>query len=118
MESQAESQTEQAAAASAPPAAPSGPGAAEFAALQESRERFILLAARAAAMGRSMRNMEQAQARQGLGMRADMAAARDSMEFLLGGAKEALDARDLVTANRNMDLAERALERLEGFFGR
>ena len=65
-----------------------------------------------------MRTMEQAQARQGVGMRGDMAAARDSMEFLLGGAKDALEARDLLTAKRNMDLAERALERLEGFLGR
>jgi len=47
-----------------------------------------------------------------------MAAARDSMEFLLAEAKGALEARDLPTAKRNMDLAERALEKLEGFLGR
>ena len=77
-----------------------------------------MIAARAAAVGRTMRTMEQRQASQGVGMRGDMAAARDSMEFLLGGAKEALDARDLVTAKRNMDLAERALEKLESLLGR
>ena len=65
-----------------------------------------------------MRTMEQAQARRGVGMRGDMAAARDSMEFLLGEAKNALEARDLTTAKRNMDLAERALEKLEDFLGR
>jgi hypothetical protein len=96
---------------------PAAPGA-DMAALQASRERFIMMAARATAAGQSMANMEQAQARQGLGMRGDMAAARDSMEFLLSSAKDALDAGDLATAKRNMDLAERALEKLEGFLGR
>jgi tRNA A-37 threonylcarbamoyl transferase component Bud32/class 3 adenylate cyclase len=105
--------------AAAPPATTQPPGAAaNLASMQEARERLILLVARAGAVGRSMRNMEEAQARQGLGMRADMAAARDSMEYLLGGARDALAERDLVTARRNMDLAERALERLENFFGR
>lgn len=47
-----------------------------------------------------------------------MAAARDSMEFLMGEAKDAVEARDFDTAKRNMDLAERALEKLEGFLGR
>ncbi|MBI2819104.1 MAG: protein kinase [Acidobacteria bacterium] len=113
-----ESQPAQSAAAPSAPALPEGPSAAELAALQESRERLILIAARAAAVGRSIRTMEQRQASQGVGMRGDMAAARDSMEFLLGEAKEALDARDLVAAKRNMDLAERALEKLENFLGR
>jgi len=79
---------------------------------------MIQLVARAAAVGRTMRNIEQQQNRQGVGMRADMAAARDSMEFLLGEAKDALEARDLDTAKRNMDLAERALEKVENFLGR
>ncbi|HWP84271.1 MAG TPA: hypothetical protein VNN17_03730, partial [Terriglobia bacterium] len=100
------------------PAAPSGPPAAELAAFQETRERLVMVAARAAAVGRTLRTMEQAQARQGVGMRADMAAARDSMEYLLGGARDALEARDLATAKRNLDLAERALEKLENFLGR
>jgi hypothetical protein len=113
-----ESQPQEVLQAPATEQAPAGPGAADLEALQASRERFIMIAARAAAVGRSMRNMEQAQASQGVGMRRDMASARDSMEFLLGNAKEALDARDLLTAKRNMDLAERALERLEGFLGR
>ena len=79
---------------------------------------MIQLAARAVSAGRTIRNMEQQQARQGVGMRGDMAAARDSMEFLMGEAKDAIEARDFDTAKRNMDLAERALEKLEGFLGR
>ncbi|OFV96903.1 MAG: hypothetical protein A3H94_03315 [Acidobacteria bacterium RIFCSPLOWO2_02_FULL_60_20] len=99
-------------------AAPAGASAAERAALQEARERLIQLTARAVSAGRTIRNMEQQQARQGVGMRGDMAAARDSMEFLMGEAKDAIEARDFDTAKRNMDLAERALEKLEGFLGR
>ena len=62
--------------------------------------------------------MEQQQAKQGLGMRGDMSAARDSMEYLMGQAKNAVEGRHFVIANRNMDLAERQIEKLEGFLGR
>ncbi|MBI4479831.1 MAG: protein kinase [Acidobacteria bacterium] len=106
------------AAASPEPAAPARPTAADSAPIFQARQRMIQLAARAAAVARTVRNMEQQQARQGVGMRGDMAAARDSMEFLMAETKDAIEARDFDTANRNMDLAERAIEKLEGFLGR
>jgi hypothetical protein len=62
--------------------------------------------------------MDQQQARLGVGMRADMAAARESMEYLLTEAKEAIEARDAEAGKRKMDLAERQVEKLERFLGR
>ena len=79
---------------------------------------MISLVARAAAVGRSMKRMEEQQGRQGVGMRGDMAAARDTMEYLMAETKTAVDAKDLETAKRNMDLAERQIEKLETFLGR
>jgi hypothetical protein len=96
----------------------SGSSSSERAALLDARQRMIQLAARAGAAARVLRNMEQGQARQGVGMRADMAAARDQMEYLMEDTQRALAERDLETASRNMDLAERQIEKLENFLGR
>jgi hypothetical protein len=104
------------AAASAPPA--QAPAIANPAAFQEQRERMISLAARANAVRAGMASIERQQQAAGLGMRADMAAARERMQYLLGEANAALAARDAESAKRNMDLAERDIEKLEGFLGK
>ena len=77
-----------------------------------------MLAGRANSVANSLGRMEQQQAKMGVGLRGDMAAARDSMEYLLGEAKNALAAGDADGAKRNMGLAERQIEKLEDFLGR
>ena len=86
--------------------------------LRTLRERMIQMAARANAVTRSMQRMEEQQNRAGLGMRPDMAAAKDSMTYLLQEAGNALMNGDGETAKRNLDLAERQIEKLEQFLGR
>ena len=87
-------------------------------ALSGLRSEFALLAGRANSVANSISRMEQQQARQGVGMRGDMAAARDSMDYLLDEAKSALAEGDAESAKRNMDLAVRQIEKLEDFLGR
>ncbi len=104
-------------AAAPPPAAPAG-AAAQVAEAQQLRERMMDLAARANAVKASMDGIERQQRASGLGMRADMAAAAQRVEFLMGEANGALAARDNTAAKRNLDLAERDIEKLEAFLGR
>ena len=85
------------------------PSAADRALLQEQRERMILLAGRAEAVRSTLETMELQQRRAGLSMRRDMAAAAQSMRFLM---------KEAATATRNLDLAEQNLERVERFLGR
>ena len=104
-------------AQAAAPAMPAAPPV-DAAALQEQRQRMINLVSRANAVRSSLENMERQQRASGLGMRTDMAAAGQRVQFLMGEANGALGARDAAAAKRNMDLAERDIEKLEGFLGR
>ena len=79
---------------------------------------MIFMASRASAVHGSMEAMEEQQRRSGLGMRRDMAAANQSLGYLLDQASGALAVEDAPTAKRNLDLAERQLETLERFLGR
>jgi hypothetical protein len=65
-----------------------------------------------------MQTMEDRQRQQGVGMRADMAAARESMSSFLEEARSDLAAGDAAAAKRNLDLAEGHLEKIERFLGR
>ncbi len=80
-------------------------------------ERLTQLAARAGAVRASLDNLKQSQARGGLGLRRDMATAENTMGFNLQQAEQKLAAGDSAGAKRNLDLAERALEKLERFLG-
>lgn len=80
-------------------------------------ERLTQVAARASAVRGSLDQLKQAQARSGLGLRRDMAAAEQRMGFNLAQAEEKLAAGDSAGAERNLDLAEKALEQLEKFLG-
>ncbi|MCI0353574.1 MAG: protein kinase [Acidobacteria bacterium] len=86
--------------------------------LQELRERMIMLAGRAAALRGSLDNLQRQQSAAGLGLRPDMAAARESMDYLMEEAKASLRARDAAATKRNLDLAEQQVEKLERFLGR
>jgi len=79
---------------------------------------MIQLSARATAASRSMQRMEEQQAKIGGGMRTDMAAARESMDYYLTEAQNSLAAQDLDSAKRKMNQAEANLEKLERFLGR
>jgi serine/threonine protein kinase len=109
----------QTAPANSQPTAPTAASAAPpSAALGGLRSDYAMLAGRANSVANSLGRMEQQQGRMGVGLRTDMAAARDSMEYLMGEAKSALSAGDADEAKRNMDMAERQVEKLEEFLGR
>ena len=106
----------------APPQAPASPAAAtpsgpDRAALQEVRERMILLSSRAGAVQGSLQNLEREQSRSGLSLRGDMGAAAQRVQFLMGEANRAVAAGDAAAAKRNLDQAESNLEKLEKFLG-
>lgn len=79
---------------------------------------MIQLAARAAAVRTSVDNLERQQQASGLGLRGDMVAARESMNYLMGEARNSLAAGDAAATKRNLDMAEQQVEKLERFLGR
>jgi len=87
-------------------------------ALQQLRERMVFLASRANALRTSLQNLEQQQRASGLSLRGDISASWKRMEFLLDEAEAGLKARDPNAAKRNLDLAEREVDRLDQFLGR
>ena len=94
-----------------------GPNKAERLELQQLRERMLFLSGRRVAITMSLENLQQQQKRAGLSLRSDMAAAHGSMLYLLEEAKTALAAGDAETGKRNLDMAERQIEKLEHFLG-
>ncbi|MGA2328683.1 MAG: protein kinase [Bryobacteraceae bacterium] len=87
-------------------------------ALDRSRERLGMLAARANAVRGTLQNLEQQQRSTGVGLRIDISASWKRMEFLLDEAEAALKRQDLAAAKRNLDNAERETDKLEQFLGR
>jgi hypothetical protein len=100
------------------PSAAAPAAAAEPPELQQLRERTIQLASRATAVNTSMQRIEQQQSRQGLSMRSDMAASKESMLYLMDEARKALNSGNVESLKRNLGLAERQIEKLETFLGR
>lgn len=94
------------------------PAAQDSAALDRLEDEIDRLSVRAGAVNSSLDRLQQEQARQGLGLRADMAARQESMKLNLFKAQEALDRADPVRARKYKDLAERDVEALERFLGR
>ncbi len=103
--------------APAPPAAAAPSGGPDRAALQEARERMILLSSRAGGVRGSLENLQREQSRSGLSLRGDMAAAAQRVQYLMGEASAALAAGNAAAAKRNLDQAEANLEKLEKFLG-
>jgi Caspase domain len=97
------------AAAPATPAAPAGQDAAE--------DRLLKLVSRAAAVRGSLDNLRAEQARQGVSLRADMAAAFEQMELLLNQADSSVGKGDVRRGERAMDQLEPVLQKLEKFLG-
>jgi hypothetical protein len=103
--------------AEAQPAAPrpSEPRSAELDQLDDDIDQ---LSTKTAAVNGSLDRLQEAQARQGLGLRRDMAAHQQSMNMNLAKAREAADRGDASRAKRYYDLARTDLEALEEFLGR
>ena len=97
--------------ANAPPAGQSSSSVS----LQDLQERMVALGGRANAAKESVENLRRQQQSQGLGLRADMAAALSSMEQYMDMADAALAKGDAGAAKRDMDMAERQIEKLEKF---
>jgi serine/threonine-protein kinase len=102
--------------ASQTPAA-SAADAANAEQLEKVREQGALLNIRAGTVKSSLDALRKAQARSGLGLRADMAASAQRMEYLLNEAEAALQRGDAAAAQKNLDLAEREVSKLEKFLG-
>jgi len=105
---------------SAPPqAVPASQAAppADSAALAELREQLPQLDIRASAVRSSLANLQRAQGQQGLGLRADIVATAQRMDYQLNSAEDALKRGDAAAAKKSLDAAERAVSKLEGFLG-
>jgi serine/threonine protein kinase len=73
--------------------------------------------ARASTVDRSLNRLQAQQARQGLGLRGDMAARQESLRLNVSRAQEAVNQKNAAQAKRYKDLAESDLEVLERFLG-
>jgi hypothetical protein len=102
-------------AADTPAAQPSTTNTAE---LDQLEQEIDGLAARATAVNNSLDHLQQEQARQGLGLRGDMAARQQSMKSSLAKAQDALEKGDAARARRFSDQAQKDIEALEQFLGR
>jgi hypothetical protein len=85
--------------------------------LQKIHEQEMLLGIRAGTVKASLDTLRSAQARSGLGLRADMAASAQRMEYFLDETEAALKRGDAPAAQRNLDLAEKEVSKLEKFLG-
>lgn len=107
----------------APPPSQTSPAAApaadstHAAEIQEVREQVMLLGTRAGAVKTSLANLQREQSRQGLGLRADIAASAQRMEYYLDETEAAVKRGDTAAAKKNLDLAERTVSKLESFLG-
>ncbi len=96
----------------APPQRP----VADAAALNELREEYNQLAMRAGVARSGLQSLQNQMG--GLGLRADMREAAVRMDYLMQEARTALASGNAEAAKRNLDLADRVVERIEKFLGR
>jgi serine/threonine-protein kinase len=85
--------------------------------LEKLREEGSLLSIRVGTVKSSLDGLQKAQARTGLGLRADMAASAQRMDYLMNEADAALQRGDAAATQRNLDLAEKEVSKLEKFLG-
>ncbi len=99
----------------AAPAPPPGPDPKELEALRDEGDQ---LSSRAAAVNASIENLQRQQAAQGYGLRGDIVASRQRMESDMARAQSAIQAKDVDSAHKYLDLAGAEAEKLEQFLGR
>jgi hypothetical protein len=90
---------------------------ADAAALNEAREQLPQLGIRAAAVRSSLENLQRSQAKQGLGLRADIVATAQRMDYQLNATDEAVRRGDGAGAKKALDAAEKAVSKIESFLG-
>jgi serine/threonine-protein kinase len=100
-----------------PAPAASAADAAQAELLEKLRDQGSMLSIRAGTVRASLNALRKAQARSGLGLRADMAASEQRMDYLLSQADAALQRGDAAAGQRNLDLAEKEVSKLEKFLG-
>ncbi|HMD70736.1 MAG TPA: serine/threonine-protein kinase [Bryobacteraceae bacterium] len=98
-------------------AAAAAADAAQAEQLEKIREQGSLLSIRVSTVKSSLDRLQKAQARSGLGLRADMAASAQRMDYLMNEADAAAQRGDAAAAQRNLDLAEKEVSKLEKFLG-
>ena len=76
------------------------------------------LAGRAGAVKGSVEHLRPQQESAGFSLRHDISASSSSMEQYMGKADATLNSRNLEAAEKDLDLAEREIEKPERFFGR
>jgi serine/threonine-protein kinase len=105
--------------AATPPAATPQPPTAATASpeMKELRDRINRISVRAAAAQSGVRSIEQAQERQGFGLRGDIKAATIRLDLLLQEARTSLQNGDVDGARRNLQYAEGTLSTVEKFLG-
>ncbi len=77
-----------------------------------------MLAGRANAIRDSVENLRNQQKSSGLSLRPDISASESRMEQLMDNADRVLKAGNAEAARRNLDSAEKEIDKLEAFFGR
>jgi hypothetical protein len=103
-----------------PPAAPPQPPAqpaVDTALLESLQDRLGQLGPRASAIAGALQNLQRQQNAAGYGLRTDISASWKRMEYLLDQAEAALKDSDARRAKKNLDLAEREVEKLDKFLG-
>jgi hypothetical protein len=86
--------------------------------IEDLRDRMTALGGRAMAMKDSVENLRRQQKAQGFTLRPDISASLSRMEQYMDKANAALEAGSPDAGKKNLDLAEREVEKLEQFFGR
>jgi serine/threonine-protein kinase len=98
---------------------PQAPAAApDNAELDKLKEQLNLLDIRAGACRTGIENLRRAQASSGLGLRADIAASAQRVDYYLNETESALQRKDVAAGKKNLDSAEREVSKLESFLGR
>ncbi len=92
--------------------------AASAAALAEVREQMMLLGTRVTAAQASLNRLKQEQARQGLGLRGDIASLAQRAEYYMDECEAAVKRGDAAAARKHLSSAERDTSKLESFLGR
>ncbi len=86
--------------------------------LEKLQDRMTMLAGRASAMRDSVENLRNQQKSAGLSLRPDISASEIRMQQYMDNADQALKVNNLSSARRNLDSAEKEIDKLEAFFGR
>jgi len=86
--------------------------------LKDAAHDADLLEARAAAISQSLDTLRNEQARQGYGLRGDMASAEQLMKTNLARAQDSINQGDAARAREYLKMAQSQAEKLETFLNR